>query len=54
MYMIIDMIVDSYFLAFESIGDKIEDIEDNVLKNPDSEIMDQIYSLKRQMIYLRK
>lgn len=54
MYMIIDTIVDSYYSAFESIGDKIEELEDLIIVKTDSDVMESIYSLKRQMIFLRK
>lgn len=54
MYMLIDTIIDDYFSAFELIGDKIEDLEERVIENPDSQVMDSIYSLKRQIIFLRK
>lgn len=54
MYMIIDTVVDGYFAAFESIGDRIEDLQDSVFGDPDPEIMDDIYALRREMIVLRK
>lgn len=54
MYMLIDTIVDSYYAAFEAIGDRIEELQDVVFENPEPEIMDAIYDLRREMIHLRK
>jgi len=53
-YTLIDAIIDNYFLILEKIGDKVENLEQDVVSNPTPEIMQQIYNLKRQMVYLRK
>lgn len=53
-YALIDAIVDNYFSILEKIGEKIEDIETEVITNPSPETLQEIYSLKRDMIYLRK
>jgi len=53
-YSLIDAIVDNYFVVLEKIGDKIEEMEDDVVKNPEPKLLQQIYNLKREMIYLRK
>ena len=53
-YAIIDAIIDSYFLVIEKVGDMTEDIEEDLMKNPNSETMQTIQTLKRRMISLRK
>ncbi len=53
-YALIDAIVDNYFLILENIGEKVENIEQDVVSNPKPDILQQIYNLKREMIYLRK
>jgi magnesium transporter len=53
-YSLFDSIVDSYFIILERIGEKVENIEQDVISNPNPEILQQIYNLKREMIYLRK
>jgi magnesium transporter len=53
-YSLIDAIIDNYFIILEGIGEKVENIEQDVLSNPEPEILQQIYTLKREMIYLRK
>jgi len=53
-YSLIDAIVDNYFMVLEKIGEKIEDIEDELVKNPMPEVLHTIHSLKRELIFLRK
>lgn len=53
-YSLIDSIVDNYFMVLEKIGEKIEDIEDELVKNATPEVLHTIHSLKRELIYLRK
>jgi magnesium transporter len=53
-YLFLDAIVDNYFIILERVGDKIEELEENLIANPSREMMEQIHSLKREMIFLRK
>jgi magnesium transporter len=53
-YCLIDAIVDNYFLILERIGEKIEEIEDEMVKNPTPEVLHTIHTLKRELIFLRK
>jgi len=53
-YTLIDAIVDNYFSILEKISDKVESMEHDVVTNPEPELLQQIYNLKREMIYLRK
>ena len=53
-YSLIDAIVDNYFMVLEKIGEKIEDIEDELVKNPTPEVLHTIHRLKRELIFLRK
>jgi magnesium transporter len=53
-YTLIDAIVDNYFMVLEKIGEKIEDIEDELVKNPTPEVLQTIHRLKRELIFLRK
>lgn len=52
-YSLIDCTVDSYFDIIESIGDSIDIAEDILMANPSNEILNDIYKLKREMIFLR-
>jgi len=53
-YALIDTIVDNYFAILEKLGEKIEDIEDELVTNPALETLQTIHRLKREMIFLRK
>ncbi len=53
-YALIDAIVDNYFSILEQIGEKIGDLETEVISNPTPQTLQRIYSLKRDMIFLRK
>jgi len=53
-YSLFDAVIDNYFIILEGIGEKVEHIEQDVVSNPKPEILQNIYNLKREMIYLRK
>ena len=53
-YALLDAIVDSYFVILEKIGDKIEELEEDLISQPDTETLQSIHYLKREMIYLRR
>jgi magnesium transporter len=53
-YSLMDAIVDGYFAILEKLGEKIEDIEEELVTNPTPETLKTIHGLKRDMIYLRK
>jgi len=54
MYALLDAVVDSYFSILEKLGEKIELLEKQLLSQPSDETLEQIHSLKREMIYLRR
>lgn len=53
-YALIDAIVDSYFLILETIGDQIEEIEDQVILNPNPDKVIKIHKFKRAMLFMRR
>jgi len=53
-YVLIDIIIDNYFIVLEKVGEDIENIEDILIKNPEPETLQLIYRLKRSSIELRK
>ena len=54
LYSLTDNIVDNYYLVVEQIGEKIDEVEDEVLLHPQREVLQEIYKLKRNLIYIRK
>jgi magnesium transporter len=53
-YALIDATVDHYFFIIEKVGEKLEQIEEELLENPNPQTLQSIHSLKREMIYFRK
>lgn len=53
-YVLVDSIVDNYFITLEKLGERIEFLEDELVTNPKPETVQTIHDLKREMILLRK
>jgi len=53
-YSLLDAIVDNYFVILERFGEKIESMEEEVVGDPTERTVQQIHSLKREMILMRK
>lgn len=53
LYALLDLIVDRYFDVMKSIGDKLDELEDRILENPDESILEKVYLLKRDFIFIR-
>jgi magnesium transporter len=53
-YVLIDTVVDHYFLVLENLGERIEFLEEELIKTPASETLQMIHQLKRDMIFVRK
>ncbi|WP_054694815.1 magnesium/cobalt transporter CorA [Syntrophomonas palmitatica] len=54
LYRIIDNIVDDYFPIISRLGERIDDLEDNIFLDRGREITEEILALKRTIILLRK
>jgi magnesium transporter len=53
-YALIDSIVDNYFTILEQAGERIEVLEESLVKSPSAETLQAIQNMKREMIFLRK
>ncbi|PIB37486.1 magnesium and cobalt transport protein CorA [Reichenbachiella sp. 5M10] len=53
-YALLDAIVDNYIFAIEQFGEKIDQIDEEVLINPDKSVLEKINFYKREINYLRK
>lgn len=53
-YSLMDTVVDRYFLVLERIGERIEDIDEQIVDHPQTEHMEQIHALKRSMATMRR
>lgn len=54
MYRLIDIIVDNYYTVLESIGQQIEDTEEEVYDHPSPKQFQKIQKIKKELIFLRK
>jgi magnesium transporter len=48
------MITDNYFVILDELSERIEALEDEVVENPTNETLQDIHSLKRNIIALRR
>ena len=53
-YALIDMIVDNYFLVMEKLGDKIEGLEEDIVRSPNTRSLAKINLLRKEMIILKR
>ncbi len=53
-YALLDLIVDHYFLVLEDLGEVVEDLEKELVANPNSATLKKIYRLKRDTIVMRR
>lgn len=53
-YSLMDSIVDNYFVVLEKIGEFLEELEDDVIANPTTDILEDIHGIKKEIIYLRR
>lgn len=53
-YSLMDAIIDNYFIILEKLGEDIEVLEDELVRNPNPRTLHAIHRLKREMIFLRK
>lgn len=53
-YALLDAIVDFYFPVLERYGERLERLEDEVLKRPRRRSVERIYAIKRELLVLRR
>jgi magnesium transporter len=53
-YSLIDLIVDNYFVIMEQLGEKIEDLEEDITQRPDNKTLVKINTLRKEMIFLKR
>lgn len=53
-YCLIDVIVDNYFIILEKIGEQMEHLDLLLMNDPGPAVLQEIYNLKREIIFLRK
>ena len=53
-YTMLDMIVDHYFIVMESLGDQIEDLEEEVVRSSTQRSLAKINQLRKEIIVLKR
>ncbi len=53
-YILIDSIVDHYFLVMEKLGEKIEQLEEDIAKGADNQTLVKINTIRKEMILLKR
>ncbi|NTS39992.1 magnesium/cobalt transporter CorA [Flavisolibacter sp. BT320] len=53
-YTMLDIIVDSYFLVMEGLGDHIEELEEEVIRNSNTRSLAKITQLRKELIILKR
>ena len=53
-YALIDALVDSFFPILEKLGERIEDLEDELIDNPATGTLEKIHQTKRELLQLRR
>lgn len=54
LYMLLDLIVDNYFLVMEKIGDQIEDLEEEVIRRHSKRSLARINQVRKELIVLKR
>ena len=55
LYALMDAIVDNYFNLMETMGDKIEELEENLFsEKPNKDLIHEIHGLKREILKIRR
>ncbi|MDF0555272.1 magnesium/cobalt transporter CorA [Kamptonema sp. UHCC 0994] len=53
-YCLLDSIIDGFFPVLESYGERIEELEDEVVMNPNRKTLEKIYTIRRELLTLRR
>ncbi|MBS1639494.1 MAG: magnesium/cobalt transporter CorA [Bacteroidetes bacterium] len=53
-YALIDSIVDNYFIVMEKLGDKIELLEEEIIRSPTTKSLARINQLRKELIVLKR
>jgi magnesium transporter len=54
LYSMLDLIVDNYFSVMEKLGDRIEFLEEEVIRNSNTRALAQINQLRKELIVLKR
>lgn len=53
-YLLLDALIDNYFPVLEDYGERIENLEDQIVLNPSKKTLQEIYNIRRELLALRR
>jgi len=53
-YSLLDATIDAYFPVLENLGERLEDLEEEVIARPDAHTVGQVHAAKRDLLALRR
>ncbi len=54
LYALLDNVVDNYFVVLESFGEKLDDLETELLENPNKNSLTKLHNFRRETLGLRR
>lgn len=53
-FALLDIVIDNYLYVISLLGEKIETLEENLLSDPNQQVINEIYNYKSELNFLRK
>lgn len=53
-YRLIDTLIDNYFIITEYLSECLDDLEERILRDPNEEVHEEIYNLKRKIAFVKR
>ncbi|MDZ4846077.1 MAG: magnesium/cobalt transporter CorA [Chitinophagales bacterium] len=54
MYRLMDVVVDNYFVLLEKIGEKMEDLEEEIMRRATSASLEKVQDIKKDLLLMRR
>jgi magnesium transporter len=53
LWAVVDAAVDGYFPVFDKLADEIEDLQDDVIRNPSRSVIERLFQVRRELLEIR-
>ena len=53
-YALFDTVIDAYYPVLENLGNYLEQLEDQIVRNPSAEVLRRLNQIKNQLVHLRR
>lgn len=54
LYLLLDSIVDGYYVVIDRLGERIDDVEESMQRGPHDQLLAQTFGMRREILLLRK